>query len=89
MNHNHELEFKTIISEANYTSLIENYVLNDNIFLQTNHYFDTKELNLSNQSIVLRIRQKGNRFFKLTIKSQQEDNAYESHILLTPEQEKK
>jgi uncharacterized protein YjbK len=89
MNHNHELEFKTIISEVNYTSLIENYVLNDNIFLQTNHYFDTKELNLSNQSIVLRIRQKGNRFFKLTIKSQQEDNAYESHILLTPEQAKK
>lgn len=89
MNHNHELEFKTIISEANYTSLIENYVLNDNIFLQTNHYFDTKDLTLSNQSIVLRIRQKGNRFYKLTIKSQQEDNAYESHILLTPEQAKK
>jgi uncharacterized protein YjbK len=86
MNHNHELEFKTIISEKNYVSLIENYVLTDNIFLQTNHYFDTQELNLSNQSIVLRIRQKGDRFYKLTIKSQQEGNAYESHILLTPEQ---
>jgi uncharacterized protein YjbK len=89
MNHNHELEFKTIISREHYTSLIETYVLNDNIFLQTNHYFDTQTLSLSMRSIVLRIRQKGDRFFKLTIKSQQEGNAFESHILLTPEQAKK
>jgi len=89
MNHNHELEFKTIISEDSYHSLIENYVLKDNIFLQTNHYFDTSKLDLSDQSIVLRIRQKGDRFFKLTIKSQQDGNAYESHILLTPEQAEK
>lgn len=89
MNHNHELEFKTIISKKHYTSLIETYVLNDNIFLQTNHYFDSHTFALSDRSIVLRIRQKGDRFFKLTIKSQQEDNAYESHILLTPEQAKK
>lgn len=89
MNHNHELEFKTIISKEYYEQLLSNYRLIDNIFLQTNHYFDTADLYLSSRSIVLRIRQKGDRFFKLTIKSQQEGNAYESHILLSPEQAKK
>lgn len=88
MNQNHEIEFKTIISEENYHSLINKFILTDNIFLQTNHYFDTSDLKLSKHAIVLRIRQKGDRFFKLTLKSQQEDNAFESHILLTPEQAK-
>ncbi len=82
MNHNHELEFKTIISKDHYHHLLDNYVLNDNIFLQTNYYFDTNDLLLSSQSIVLRIRQKGDRFYKLTVKSQQEGNAFESHLLL-------
>ncbi len=89
MNHNHELEFKTIISKDHYHHLLDNYVLNDNIFLQTNYYFDTNDLLLSSQSIVLRIRQKGDRFYKLTVKSQQEGNAFESHLLLNVIQAKK
>jgi len=89
MNYNHELEFKTIISKHHYDQLLFNHRLLDNIFLQTNHYFDTADLYFSSNSIVLRIRQKGDRFYKLTIKSQQEGNAYESHLLLSPEQAKK
>ncbi|MGB0535143.1 MAG: hypothetical protein ACPGJL_01400 [Acholeplasmataceae bacterium] len=34
MNHNHELEFKTIISKDHYQHLLDNYVLNDNIFFK-------------------------------------------------------
>ena len=86
MNKNIELEFKTVIPKPAYESILTEYNLNDNVFLQTNHYFDTPDLALSNQHIVLRIRQKGKRFFKVTLKSQHPEDAYESHILLSKEQ---
>lgn len=86
MNKNIELEFKTVIPKPTYESILLEYNLNDNVFLQTNHYFDTSDLALSNQHIVLRIRQKGSRFFKVTLKSQHPEDAYESHILLSKEQ---
>lgn len=86
MNKNVELEFKTVIPKDSYKNILEAYNLNDNVFLQTNHYFDTSDLALSNQHIVLRIRQKGKRFFKVTLKSQHPEDAYESHILLSKEQ---
>ena len=83
---NVELEFKTVIPKEKYQEIILKYHLDDNIFLQTNHYFDTPNLELSQQDIVLRIRQKGSRFFKVTLKSQHPKDAYESHILLSKEQ---
>lgn len=86
MNKNVELEFKTVIPKEKYEEIISEFNLDDNIFLQTNHYFDTPELELSNRDIVLRIRQKGSRFFKVTLKSQHPEDAYESHILLSREQ---
>jgi uncharacterized protein YjbK len=88
MNKNIELEFKTVIPKESYENILLEYNLNDNVFLQTNHYFDTPELTLSDQHIVLRIRQKGKRFFKVTLKSQHPEDAYESHILLSKEQAK-
>ena len=50
MNYNHELEFKTIISKHHYDQLLFNHRLLDNIFLQTNHYFDTADLYFSSNS---------------------------------------
>ena len=86
---NIELEFKTVIPKSSYEEILASYNLNDNVFLQTNHYFDTPSLDLSAQDIVLRIRQKGERFFKVTIKKQHPEEAYESHILLSREQAEK
>jgi uncharacterized protein YjbK len=86
MNHNTEREFKTVIPKTEYERIIAFYNLEDNIFLQTNHYFDTQDLALSKQDIVVRIRQKGDRFYKVTIKKQHPDEAFESHFLLTKEQ---
>lgn len=86
MNHNTEREFKTVISKEQYQAIIAHYRLEDNVFLQTNHYFDTSDLALSSQDIVLRIRQKGDRFYKVTLKKQHVDEAFESHILLNKPQ---
>jgi uncharacterized protein YjbK len=86
VNHNTEREFKTVISKEQYDAIIAHYRLEDNVYLQTNHYFDTHELLLSSQDIVLRIRQKGDRFYKVTLKKQHVNEAYESHILLTKQQ---
>lgn len=86
MSHNVEREFKTVIPKAQYENIISFYSLEDNIFLQTNHYFDTKDLKLSKQDIVVRIRQKGDRFYKVTIKKQHPNEAFESHFLLNKDQ---
>ena len=86
MNHNKEREFKTVIPKTHYDAIIAKFKLEDNVFLQTNHYFDTENLDLSKQDIVLRIRQKGDRFFKVTIKKQHPEEAFESHVLLTKQQ---
>ena len=39
----------------------------NNVFAQTNHYFDTPDTKLLDEKTVLRIRQKGNNF-KITNK---------------------
>jgi len=82
MNKNIEIEFKTAISQEKYIELLKKFKLENNIFKQTNHYFDTDQFNLSQQKIVLRIRQKGENHYKVTLKNQGEEGACESHILL-------
>jgi uncharacterized protein YjbK len=86
MNHNKEREYKTVIPKSTYDNILSTFMLEDNVFLQTNHYFDTDDLTLSKQDIVLRIRQKGDRFFKVTLKKQHPEEAFESHILLSKNQ---
>lgn len=82
---NIEIEFKTAISKEKYLELLELFELEDNVFKQTNYYFDTTNLDLNSDYTVLRIRQKGNRY-KLTLKKQAEESAFENHIILTKEQ---
>src|SRR5690606_38236218 len=85
MHFNVEIEFKTQISKDQYETLIEAFSLENNVFKQTNHYFDTANLDLNHQSMVLRIRQKRDKY-KLTLKSQNEHGAFAYHVLLTEEQ---
>ncbi|MGM9968779.1 MAG: CYTH domain-containing protein [Anaeroplasma sp.] len=81
---NKEIEFKTFITQKDYEMLITEFGLDNNIFKQTNYYFDTDDTKLMNDKTVLRIRQKGNNF-KLTKKTRAEIGADETHILISKE----
>lgn len=85
---NIEIEFKTKINEDIYNKLLKTYDLENNVFEQTNYYFDTDDLLLNKDKVVLRIRQRGSRY-KVTLKSQNELGAFENHVFLQPEQAKK
>lgn len=82
MHKNKEIEFKTFITKEVYESLLEEFHLTNNIFSQTNHYFDSEDTMLMKEQTVLRIRQKGQNF-KLTKKTRSTIGADETHILLT------
>lgn len=82
MKTNVEIEFKTAITKDVYEGMLKLFDLENNIFKQTNYYFDTVDLDLNKQNIVLRIREKGNNI-KVTYKKQSGKGAFESHILLT------
>ncbi len=86
MTKNIEIEFKTAITEDKYMELLRTFDLENNIFKQINHYFDTDDYALNEKSIVLRIRQKGPNRFKVTLKSQGEREAYENHVILSEDQ---
>lgn len=58
MNKNKEIEFKTLISQDIYEKLLDEFGLSNNIFPQTNFYFDTEDTKLLNEQTVLRIRKK-------------------------------
>lgn len=81
---NREIEFKTYISEEQYNKLISEFQLDNNIFAQTNYYFDTEDSKLLNEKTVLRIRQKCCNF-KLTKKTRAELGADETHLFLSKE----
>ncbi len=82
MNKNKEIEFKTFISKETYEVLLDEFNLSNNIFPQTNHYFDTDDSKLLEEQTVLRIRQKGSNY-KLTKKTRSKVGADETHIFIT------
>lgn len=84
---NMEIEFKTSIERDKYLELLELFDLEENIYKQTNYYFDTEDFTLSNNKTVLRIRQKGVRF-KVTLKRQSDVGAFENHVFIDEEQAK-
>ena len=88
MNKNIEIEFKTAVSKEKYQELIEVFQLENNIYKQVNYYFDTDHLDLSKKKVVLRIRQKREHLFKVTLKSQSDVGAFESHVFLNEDQAK-
>lgn len=82
MKQNLEIEFKTFITKEKYKELLNEFGLENEIFAQTNHYFDTSNMDISNNKTVLRIRQKGN-IYKLTSKVSNGDGDLESHVDLS------
>lgn len=81
MHKNKEIEFKTFIDEKQYNDLLKEFEIENNIFTQVNHYFDTPDTKLLNEKTVLRIREKGKNF-KLTKKTRAEVGADETHIFI-------
>ena len=81
---NKEIEFKTFITKEQYDNLLLEFGLDNNVFAQTNHYFDTDDTKLISEQTVLRIRQKGNNF-KITKKTRADVGADETHILISKE----
>ena len=53
---NKEIEFKTLITKEQYEKLLKDFNLENNIFTQTNYYFDTEDAKLLQEKTVLRIR---------------------------------
>lgn len=81
---NKEIEFKTLITKEQYEKLLKDFNLENNIFTQTNYYFDTEDAKLLQEKTVLRIRHKNNSY-KLTKKTRASVGADETHILLCKE----
>ncbi|VEU81172.1 CYTH domain-containing protein [Haploplasma axanthum] len=82
---NVEIEFKTAVSKEKYQEMLKLFELEENVFKQTNYYFDTDNLDLNNDHVVLRIRQNGDRY-KVTLKRQSENSAFENHVILRKDQ---
>ncbi len=79
-----EIEFKNPISEQVYNKLLKTYNLENNIFLQTNYYFDSVDNSLEKRRIVLRIRYKAQKY-KVTLKTGTNQGALEEHVLISEE----
>lgn len=78
---NIEIEVKSRINEKTYQELLSYYDLNSLTFKQTNYYFDTPELNLLNQFVTLRIREKNNSC-KITLKQRAPNGCLEQHLII-------
>ncbi|HEY8436845.1 MAG TPA: CYTH domain-containing protein [Haloplasmataceae bacterium] len=65
-----EIEFKTLLTEADYKRLIDRFAISDqDFFTQVNVYYDTENLDLTQQKCALRIRMKDGKYI-LTLKEQ-------------------
>ncbi len=79
-----EFEYKTLIDETTYNSLLEEFDLQNKNFEQVNYYFDTKEQALMDKKTILRIRKKEQ--YKLTKKEKSLEGNLESSLYLTGEE---
>jgi uncharacterized protein YjbK len=83
MNQEIEIEFKNLISKAEFFSLLNEYSISENQFIiQQNHYFDTANFSLKDKGAALRIRYK-NDTYTLTLKQPLEEGILETHQVLT------
>lgn len=53
-----EIEFKNLLSEADYNMLYEAYFKDSDVIRQTNYYIDTESLSLRKNTLLLRVRSK-------------------------------
>ncbi len=85
MEKNIEIEFKNILTKAEYLELLNHFQVKETeLFKQENHYFDTKNFELKERSSALRIRKKQSGY-ELTLKQPCDDGLLETNKQLTAE----
>ncbi|MEN1967216.1 CYTH domain-containing protein [Lentibacillus sp. N15] len=77
-----EIEFKNLISEAEFYQLLARYPFPEQAITQTNYYFETGDFALKERGCALRIREKKDQFV-LTLKEPHPNGLLETHDTLT------
>lgn len=81
-----EIEFKNLLTEAEYRRLEDFFNIKDTkANPHTNHYFETENFDLKNKHAALRIREKDN-YFQLTLKEPHQDGLLETHDTISAEE---
>lgn len=78
-----DVEFKSLLTEAEYNKLMEKFKGSKTDF-QTNHYFDTKRFSLKALDASLRVREREN--FELTLKKKKGYNLEQKTVSISEEQ---
>ncbi|MFP7494775.1 CYTH domain-containing protein [Terribacillus saccharophilus] len=83
-----EIEFKNLLTEAEFNQLYKSLDMeNTPVIQQVNHYFETKDFQLKQLGSALRIREKNGKF-QSTLKQPHADGLLETHDELTEQQAK-
>ncbi|KKI93632.1 hypothetical protein WQ54_03210 [Bacillus sp. SA1-12] len=78
-----EIEFKNLLTEAEFNKLkMEFQIMDDEFFFQENHYFDTPHFSLKELGAALRIRKKQENYV-ITLKEPASIGLLETHQLIT------
>lgn len=76
-----EIEFKTMLTEAEFNELHKNMPFPKQPFVQINHYFETDNFALKSKNSAIRIREKDDQYI-LTLKEPHEEGLLETNELL-------
>lgn len=83
MSQNLEIEFKNMLTKAEYERILVEFNNGSNqVFTQENHYFDTPDFSLKKAGCALRIRKKGIEYV-MTLKQPMDVGLLETNQLLT------
>lgn len=86
MNQHIEIEYKNLLTKKDFEQLSQYFQIKPNqFFTQQNHYFDTNDFDLKNQSSALRIREK-NETFELTLKQPASVGKLESNQVISKQE---
>ncbi|MBM7644041.1 uncharacterized protein YjbK [Scopulibacillus daqui] len=78
MNQELEIEFKNMLTKAEFEQLRDHFHLSKCFVRQVNHYFDTRSFDLKQKGAALRIREKSNKTV-LTLKQPHPEGLLETH----------
>ena len=80
-----EIEYKTLLTEKEYNTLLQALPFPNEAIMQTNYYFETRDFALKDYGSALRIRKKNDKY-TLTLKEPHAEGILETHDALTYEQ---
>lgn len=80
-----EIEFKTMLTKEEFTTLHQRLPFPAQPIVQTNYYFETEDFSLKAHASALRIRKKGDQY-TLTLKEPHPEGILETHDSLTEEE---